>query len=61
MGSELVMRVSRDAHNRLSGTVSPSSAGEDLPFSGTLELLRILEDLVPDGTEPDPKHGTAGR
>jgi hypothetical protein len=44
---ELVMRVSRDDDNRLGGTVRSADAQEALSFSGTLELMRVFEELVP--------------
>jgi hypothetical protein len=44
---DLVLRVSRDADNRLSGTVALNGAGEGRDFSGTLELMSVFEELVP--------------
>ena len=43
----LVMSVTRGEHDRLSGSVG--LAGQELTreFSGTLELLRAFEELVP--------------
>jgi hypothetical protein len=49
------MRVSRDDDNRLSGTVGSAYAQEALSFSGTLELMRVFEELVP----VDPMAGAA--
>ena len=49
------MRVSRDDENRLSGTVGSAHAHEALSFSGTLELMRVFEELVP----VDPVAGAA--
>ena len=40
----LSLDVLRTADGRLEGTVITES-GREQPFSGTLELLRILEDL----------------
>jgi hypothetical protein len=42
---DLQLRVTRDEHERLSGTVA--GAGEVRRFSGVLELMRVFEDLVP--------------
>jgi hypothetical protein len=42
---DLQLRVTRDQHERLSGTVT--GAGEVRSFSGVLELMRVFEDLVP--------------
>lgn len=47
MGVELVMQVSRAHDDRLSGTLRVSRSAEPRGFSGTLELMRVLEDLVP--------------
>jgi len=44
---ELVMQVSRDDDNRLSGTVRLLRGSQLHRFSGTLELMRAFEDLVP--------------
>jgi hypothetical protein len=44
---DLVMRVTRDDRDRLSGTVRLSRDADAHVFSGTLELLRVLEQLVP--------------
>jgi len=45
--TDLILRVSRDADNRLSGTVRTAGETEAHTFSGTLELMRVFEDLVP--------------
>jgi hypothetical protein len=39
--------VSRAEDNRLSGTVSTTDDAEVRSFSGTLELMRVFEELVP--------------
>jgi hypothetical protein len=52
---ELVMQVSRSAEDRLSGTVRLSDGSELHHFSGTLELMRVFEDLVPTIPEPAPR------
>jgi hypothetical protein len=44
---ELVMQVSRDDDNRLSGTVRLGRGSQLHSFSGTLELMRAFEELVP--------------
>lgn len=45
----LRIHVSRGEDNRLSGTVSTTDddAVEVRSFSGTLELMRVFEELVP--------------
>jgi hypothetical protein len=44
---ELILQVSRSAENRLSGTVRSGRDSTLHHFSGTLELMRVFEDLVP--------------
>jgi hypothetical protein len=55
---ELVMQVSRSAEDRLSGTVRLRERSELHHFSGTLELMRVFEDLVPLVPEPAPSEPT---
>ena len=43
---ELVMQVSRGADDRLSGSVRVDGDVERYRFSGTLELMRVFEQLV---------------
>ncbi len=50
MAVELVMQVSRGEDDRLSGTVSLAHGADARDFSGTLELMRVFEELVP--TDP---------
>jgi hypothetical protein len=52
MTVDLLIRASRDEHDRLDGTVRQAGATEAHAFSGTLELLRVLELLVPTGGAP---------
>jgi hypothetical protein len=56
----LSLDVLRTADGRLEGTVITES-GQEHPFSGTLDLLRILEDLHLGcaGDERRPPWGTA--
>ncbi|WP_433783662.1 hypothetical protein ACQPX6_26410 [Actinomycetospora sp. CA-101289] len=51
----LTVDLLRAPDGRLEGTVSTETGGEQA-FSGTLDLLRILEDLqpVPPGDERRP-------
>ncbi len=53
MAVELVMQVSRGEDDRLSGTVRLAKGADPRGFSGTLELMRVFEELVPvdDGSE----------
>jgi hypothetical protein len=54
---DLRLHVSRDADNRLSGTVAINGGGDARDFSGTLELMRVFEELVPVTT---PGGGPSG-
>jgi hypothetical protein len=49
----LRLEVTRGEDNRLSGTVRTDTGAEARAFSGTLELMRVFEELVPthDPTE----------
>ena len=47
MGVELIMQVTRSEDDRLSGNVRDADSAGARDFSGTLELMRVLEDLVP--------------
>lgn len=49
MTVDLWLQVSRSADNRLSGTVRREGGHDVRDFSGTLELMRVFEELVPIG------------
>jgi hypothetical protein len=52
----LLMQVTRDNDGRLGGQVIPVGSDEMHGFSGTLELLKVLEELVlPDSEDEAPK------
>lgn len=56
MTVDLLLRITRSADNRLSGTVRATSGPDVRDFSGTLELMRAFEELVPvgpDASEPE--------
>lgn len=56
MTVRLLMQVSRDNDGRLGGQVIPVGSAETHGFSGMLELLKVLEDLVlPDGDADVPE------
>ncbi len=58
MAVELVMQVSRGEGDRLIGTVRPAREADTRDFSGTLELMRVFEELVPvtDGSDEPASH-----
>jgi hypothetical protein len=45
----LVMQLERDTDGRLCGEITREDAVTSLGFSGTLEMLKVLEDLVSAG------------
>ena len=61
MTVEILLRVTRGDGDRLDGSASVIGQPEVREFSGTLELMRVFEDLVPS---EEPANGTnreAGR
>ena len=57
---ELLLRVARSTDNRLTGTVAVNGSANARDFSGTLELMRAFEELVPvmpAAGEPEPDAG----
>jgi hypothetical protein len=48
---DLLLHITRGEDNRLSGTVWTVGGAEAHHFSGTLELMRVFEDLVPIARE----------
>jgi hypothetical protein len=48
-GVDLRLRVTRGEDGRLSGTVGSADRSQVRTFSGTLELMRAFEELVPVG------------
>jgi hypothetical protein len=51
-GTEVLLALARSPDGRLQGTIQRPGAPERLSFSGTLELLRALEDAI--GEAPSP-------
>jgi hypothetical protein len=55
----LIAEIERSSDGRLEGTILFEHRGQPISFSGTLELLRILEDEVPSApiaAPPEPGH-----
>jgi hypothetical protein len=46
MAIDLHIHVARGDDKRLEGTIRAQDADEARPFSGTLEMLRVFEDLL---------------
>jgi hypothetical protein len=45
---ELVLHVTRDDDNRLIGSVRAGTESKARTFSGALELMGVLEEVVPE-------------
>jgi len=43
----LIAEITKSSDGRLEGTIRCGEQGAPTPFTGVLELLRILEDVVP--------------
>ena len=63
MTVQLIMQVSRDDDDRLTGTVRRGNDMAGHRFSGTLELMRVFEELVPADEEGSERSsvGRSGR
>jgi hypothetical protein len=53
--TQLRLDVVRSQAGRLNGRLVTDDGATDVHFDGTLELLRLLEELVTD--EPTPERG----
>ena len=51
MAVELHLQLTRDDDHRLSGIARTADGSEVRSFSGTLELMRVFEELVPIQTD----------
>ncbi len=58
MTVELIMQVSRSEDDRLTGTVRRDDDADAHRFSGTLELMRVFEDLVPADADGSKSHSS---
>jgi hypothetical protein len=52
----LMVEISRSSEGRLDGNVRAESTESWRPFSGTLELLKVLEEIL-DATEKATNDG----
>ena len=52
--AEILLRVRRSRSGRLEGTIRHPTDPEGKCFSGTLELLALLEDATPCKRPPSP-------
>jgi hypothetical protein len=62
---QLLVEIDRTADGRLEGRIRPGAIEPWTAFSGVLELLKLLEELVeddsselPPDTAPNPEKGT---
>ena len=61
MTIDILLRVTRDAGNRLYGSATLTGGSETREFSGMLELMRVFDDLIPPvRDEPDGSPAAAG-
>jgi hypothetical protein len=61
MAVRLIMQVTRGEDNRLTGTVRVADGVDARDFSGTLELMRVFEELVPSAQGADVMDVDSGR
>ena len=54
---ELLLQIARAEDDRLHGTARLTTAAEAQAFSGMLELMRVLEELVPGTGHHFPRAG----
>ena len=52
--ADILLRVRRSRSGRLEGTIRHSTDSDGKWFSGTLELLALLEDATPCKRPPSP-------
>jgi hypothetical protein len=60
----LIAEITKSSDGRFEGTIRCGDQGAPIPFSGVLDLLRILEDEVPPASpaaKPGPAHGGCPR
>jgi hypothetical protein len=63
---QLLVEIDRTPERRLEGRIRPDAAEQWIAFSGVLELLKVLEELVEDDSSepsaldnaPSPEKGT---
>jgi hypothetical protein len=55
----LVLEINRGPDGRLDGQIRPETASRWMPFSGVLELLKVLQDIL-DAAEADSQDTNEG-
>lgn len=50
----LIAEITKSSDGRLEGTIRCGEQAAPIPFAGVLELLRILEDVVPPAAATAP-------
>jgi hypothetical protein len=48
----LIAEITKSSDGRFEGTIWCGEPGAPIPFSGVLDLLRILEDVIPPASVP---------
>jgi hypothetical protein len=57
----LIAEITKSSDGRFEGTIWCGEHGAPIPFSGVLDLLRILEDVIPQVSGPAPSGSRPGR
>jgi len=57
----LIAEITKSSDGRFEGTIRCGEAGAPIPFSGVLDLLRILEDVIPPSCAPLPPASSSAR
>jgi hypothetical protein len=57
----LIAEITKSSDGRFEGTIWCGEPGAPIPFSGVLDLLRILEDVIPPSCAPPPPASRPGR
>jgi hypothetical protein len=57
----LIAEITKSSDSRFEGTIWCGEHGAPIPFSGVLDLLRILEDVIPHVSAPPPPVSRPGR
>jgi hypothetical protein len=56
----LIAEITKSSDGRFEGVVWYGDHDVPIPFSGVLDLLRILEDVIPPASTPPPPGAAAG-
>lgn len=57
----LIAEITKSSDGRFEGTIWCGEHGVPIPFSGVLDLLRILEDVIPPASAQPASGSRPGR